>query len=593
MSADPSPTSTSARTRMFFAMFCSAIDMTVERISRALSCAALLRSSTASRPVFAESMKRSKAARACSMPCSAGGTDISRYLEGPVSFAMPLSLILGHSACVMIISSPRSPGNQNDTATGCGARRRPRICRLRLSHMAGYADPAIVDAAPAPLYEVGCNFQRPARRRQRDLAADVTQRASSGRAAVLKRSCVNGPALPSSYLLDPKIAAYAVAPEPAWLWSADGTRVLWANAAGATVFGAATAAALTSRTFESSDRAAQQVARMADTLTHDGAARLERFTGFGSSLLRPLTCICSRVTLGDDPAALLICGVEPLRPPLPLVDRLQRLLVDTPDAVAAFTAAGDLVFATAGARIKLPSPHTVEALGANALAAKAFNEGASAGTIDTGPVTLWRVGRQGETLVMLRFEEPRDAAADGPAPFVEDPPAPVRHGQDPAINISKAVALAKEHGTSVARPPSAAVCMADGYRPAFHAGIGRVPHHRQHSDRAKQQRSVAGVLRGAGHRSDGQRGGRHCDPRHLERHRAVVADPCGRSSHRRTRGAAGLRPPARLHRLSRLRRLPRHRAPRAACAIRARRRRQPAARHGARRAGRNGGNRRP
>jgi signal transduction histidine kinase len=263
-----------------------------------------------------------------------------------------------------------------------------------------------------------------------------------------------GRALPSSYLLDPKIAAYAVAPEPAWLWSADGTRVLWANAAGATVFGATTAAALTSRTFETSDRAAQQVARMTETLTHDGAARLERFTGFGSSLLRPLTCICSRVTIKDEPAAILICGVEPLRPSLPLIDRLQRLLVDTADAVAAFTTTGDLVFATASARAKLPAPNTFEALGVSDLATRAINEGASAGDVSAGHVKLWRVGRQGETLVMLRFEDvttnkPGDAAAETAA---QQQPVPAKQsGQDPAINISKAVALAKEHGASAAR----------------------------------------------------------------------------------------------------------------------------------------------
>jgi signal transduction histidine kinase len=266
-----------------------------------------------------------------------------------------------------------------------------------------------------------------------------------------------GRALPISYLLDPKIAAYAVAPEPAWLWSADGTRVLWANAVGATVFGAATAAALTSRTFETSDRAAQQVARMAETLVHDGAARLERFTGFGSSLLRPLTCICSRVTLGEEPAAILICGVEPLRPPLPLIDRLQRLLVDTADAVAAFTTAGDLVFATASARAKLPAPNTFEALGASDLATRAIDEGASAGDVGAGHVKLWRVGRQGETLVMLRFEGTREAATDEPGRAAADTAAqqqsvPAKQsGQNPAINISKAVALAKEHGASAAR----------------------------------------------------------------------------------------------------------------------------------------------
>ena len=161
------------------------------------------------------------------------------------------------------------------------------------------------------------------------------------------------------------------------------------------------------------------------------------------------------MTLGEEPAALLICGVEPLRPPLPLIDRLQRLLVDTADAVAAFTTAGDLVFATASARAKLPVPNTFEALGAGDLATKAINEGASAGGVRAGHLKLWRVGRQGETLVMLRIEEPREAAAaesalaETPA---QQPTAPAKQsGQDPAINISKAVALAKEQAVPAAR----------------------------------------------------------------------------------------------------------------------------------------------
>ena len=40
-------------------------------------------------------------------------------------------------------------------------------------------------------------------------------------------------------LRDPRLAATATSPWPAWLWSADASRMLWANAAGAALFGAA------------------------------------------------------------------------------------------------------------------------------------------------------------------------------------------------------------------------------------------------------------------------------------------------------------------------------------------------------------------
>ena len=43
---------------------------------------------------------------------------------------------------------------------------------------------------------------------------------------------------------DPRLAVHAASPLPAWLWSTDGMRILWANPVGARVFGAADAAVL-------------------------------------------------------------------------------------------------------------------------------------------------------------------------------------------------------------------------------------------------------------------------------------------------------------------------------------------------------------
>ena len=63
---------------------------------------------------------------------------------------------------------------------------------------------------------------------------------------------------------------------------ADATRVLWANPTAAAIFGAPTPAALAVRTFDSGTAAAAQVARLAETLPADGAARLERLRGFGA-----------------------------------------------------------------------------------------------------------------------------------------------------------------------------------------------------------------------------------------------------------------------------------------------------------------------
>src|SRR3954468_2662981 len=80
---------------------------------------------------------------------------------------------------------------------------------------------------------------------------------------------------------DPRLAAHAAGPLPAWLWSTDGTRVLWANAAGAGVFGGA--AALAGKTFGPADPHRRQVAQLAGRLSPSGAVRLERLRGFGAA----------------------------------------------------------------------------------------------------------------------------------------------------------------------------------------------------------------------------------------------------------------------------------------------------------------------
>ena len=45
-------------------------------------------------------------------------------------------------------------------------------------------------------------------------------------------------------LSDPRLAVHATSALPAWLWSSDGTRVLWSNPVGARAFGAANSTAL-------------------------------------------------------------------------------------------------------------------------------------------------------------------------------------------------------------------------------------------------------------------------------------------------------------------------------------------------------------
>src|ERR1700745_4503991 len=108
----------------------------------------------------------------------------------------------------------------------------------------------------------------------------------------------------------PRLASLATAEWPAWLWSADGSQILWANAVGAAIFGAASSSACANRRFSGNELPAAQVLRLAATLPSGGQERLEPLRGFGRTLGRALSCTCSRIVAGDRRAAGLIVAGE-------------------------------------------------------------------------------------------------------------------------------------------------------------------------------------------------------------------------------------------------------------------------------------------
>ena len=65
---------------------------------------------------------------------------------------------------------------------------------------------------------------------------------------------------------DPRLAVHATSVLPAWLWSSDGARILWANPVGARLFGAASGAELAEKTFGPADLQRRQVAQLAGRL---------------------------------------------------------------------------------------------------------------------------------------------------------------------------------------------------------------------------------------------------------------------------------------------------------------------------------------
>ncbi|HZR76510.1 PAS domain S-box protein [Bradyrhizobium sp.] len=192
-------------------------------------------------------------------------------------------------------------------------------------------------------------------------------------------------------LEDPRLAVHATSPLPAWLWSADGARVEWANPVGARVFGAASSARLASKIFSPADRHRRQVAQLAHRLSPTGAVRLERLRGFGAVLNSLVTCACARLEFADGSERVLIAACEPVGRAMPLTERLAQLVEDVDAPVAAFQADGTLVAASGSAAV-FDLHHLTEA-GLEDARQTALQEGLSQAPLGKAHVTLLRVGR--------------------------------------------------------------------------------------------------------------------------------------------------------------------------------------------------------
>src|SRR6185312_2931356 len=205
---------------------------------------------------------------------------------------------------------------------------------------------------------------------------------------------MSGPGFQLSLLRDVRLAPLATSALPAWLWRPDGTRIVWSNAAGVAVFGA-TFAAIGSRRFARGEPAADQIARIAASLSPGAAPRLERLRGFGAGIGRALTCACSHIVLADNTAAVLVVAIEPADPDLPLGERVARLLAGGQEPIAAFTVGGQLMAATEGG--------------------------------DGNSISLDRIGSEAATVLIAQFTPasesmPQPTAATGPA-VASPPPA--------------------------------------------------------------------------------------------------------------------------------------------------------------------------
>src|SRR6478672_7152688 len=265
-----------------------------------------------------------------------------------------------------------------------------------------------------------------------------------------------------------KLAAHATGPSPAWLWSTDGSRIIWANAVGAAIFGAADAGECQERRFGAKDAPAAQIVRLAATLPTSGQPRLERLRGFGADFGRALTCVCSRLILADGTPVVLIIATEPAGPPLPLRERVRRLLADRRRTLAAFAREGTLLYATEPALTRFVGTATLSTLGVDSVAAPALVNGSASGATPYGPVTVERLGSDASTVLVLMFDarggesvaEPTGAETRAPAPatapassHAEPPPsAPLERAPPAAVVPVPVIAAAPPTASSMPEP---------------------------------------------------------------------------------------------------------------------------------------------
>ncbi|WP_027520315.1 PAS domain-containing protein [Bradyrhizobium sp. WSM1417] len=203
---------------------------------------------------------------------------------------------------------------------------------------------------------------------------------------------------------DPRLAVHATSPLPAWLWSIDGTRVLWANPVGARLFGAGNATALAEKTFGPTDSHRRQIIRLAGRLPPNGAIRLERLRGFGARLGTLMTCACARLDFADGGRAVLVTAMDPMLRSMPLVERLLRLVDGAKTPMAAFAPDGLFVGASETARTLLGFRDLGEA-GLEQARSDALRQGRAETPIGIGQMVLQRVG-SGADVGLVALIEP-------------------------------------------------------------------------------------------------------------------------------------------------------------------------------------------
>jgi PAS domain S-box-containing protein len=194
---------------------------------------------------------------------------------------------------------------------------------------------------------------------------------------------------------DPRLAVHATSALPAWLWSTDGSRILWANPVGAEMFGATDSTELARKTLWKTlgpaDPHRRQVGQLAPRLPPNGMTRLERLRGFGARPGMLVTCACTRLAFFDGSYGVLIAPVEGSFRSMPQHERLERLVAGLEAPVAVFSRDGALAAASNAARPLLTFDSLTEA-GLDEARHAALHAGRVEAPTEIGSMVLQRIG---------------------------------------------------------------------------------------------------------------------------------------------------------------------------------------------------------
>ncbi|KRP96496.1 histidine kinase [Bradyrhizobium yuanmingense] len=260
---------------------------------------------------------------------------------------------------------------------------------------------------------------------------------------------------------DPRLAVHATSALPAWLWSTDGARVLWANPVGAKLFGAANSAGLADKVFGPADSHRRQIVRLAPQLPANGAMRLQRLRGFGARLGALMTCACARLDFADGSHAVLVIAMDPTLRTMPLVERLHRLVAGAKVPMAAFAPDGLFVGASEAARPLLGFRDLLEA-GLDRARSDALATGRAATPIGIGQMVLQRVGSGADIGLVALIEPAASTAAHEAAPDVTpaQPPAAVPEDAQPAPDEAPSAIALFDAFAEPAEPPAETIAPA-------------------------------------------------------------------------------------------------------------------------------------